>query len=41
MQKGDSNLNALLVVLLVVIAVWLIWYYNVHGAINIGQILGF
>ena len=41
MQKGNSNQNALLVVLLIVAAVWLIWYYNVHGAINIGKILGF
>jgi hypothetical protein len=41
MQKGNSNMNALLLVLIVVAAIWLAWYYNVHGAINIGQLLGF
>ena len=27
--------------LLVVVAVWLIWYYETHGSINIIQLLGF
>jgi uncharacterized membrane-anchored protein len=41
MQKGNSNMNALLTVLVVVAVVWLIWYYETHGSINILQLLGF
>ncbi len=41
MQKGDSKLNALLVTLLIIVVVWLIWYYETHGSINIIQLLGF
>jgi hypothetical protein len=41
MQKGDSKLNALLFTLIIIVAVWLVWYYETHGSINIIQLLGF
>lgn len=40
MQKGNSNTNAILVVLLIIVAVYLVWYHETYGTINLGQLLG-
>jgi len=34
-------MNAVLVVLLVVAAIWTTWYYETHGSINLSQLFGF
>ena len=40
MQKGNSNTNAILTVLLLVVLAYMSWYYFTYGTLNIGQMLG-
>ena len=41
MDKGNSNMDALLVVLLLAVLGWLFWYHYFYGAIDLGRLLGF
>jgi len=41
MQKGGSNLNALLLTLVIAVVGWMIWYHSAYGPIDFKRLLEF